>query len=101
MPSGGEVLRLYRTFLKEGRKFPNYNIREYVRRQVQERFRERPADATDGMSKELWAKAKTDLSMVQRQATVYTLFARKHKSIMDMPLQRVLDVPPPPLPNGP
>ena len=34
------------------------------------------------MSDSAWSKAKADLSLVQRQATVYTLFARKHKSIM-------------------
>ncbi len=34
------------------------------------------------MSDSAWSKAKADLSLVQRQATVYTLFARKHKSVM-------------------
>lgn len=91
MPSAGEVCKLYRAFLREGRKFPNYNVREYVKRRAQEGFHQHAGESEAAAVQKLWEKAQSDLDLVRRQATVYTLFARKHKSIMDMPLQRVKD----------
>ncbi len=54
----------------------------YVKRRTKEAFREHSGDADAGALQKLWAKAQSDYDLVRRQATVYTLFARKHKSIM-------------------
>lgn len=54
----------------------------YVRRQAREKFRENAAITETGAIAEQWSKARENLALVQRQATVYTLFARKNKSIM-------------------
>lgn len=54
----------------------------YVRRQAKEKFRENAAISETSAIAEQWSKARESLALVQRQATVYTLFARKNKSIM-------------------
>lgn len=54
----------------------------YVKRRAKEAFREHSGEADAGALQKLWAKAQSDYDLVRRQATVYTLFARKHKSIM-------------------
>lgn len=95
MPSSAAVFKLYRSFLREGKKFPNYNVREYVQRQAREKFRENAAGKQSAAVDEQWSKARETLALVQRQAIVYTLYARKNKSIMDMPLQQVLSAQPP------
>eukprot|EP00884_Botryococcus_braunii_P008670 jgi/Botrbrau1/17804/Bobra.0127s0053.1 len=86
-PKPGEIKALYRAFLKEGSKFPNYNVREYVKRKTREQFRlpEAP-EAVDGQ----WQKGLADFELVRRQAIVYSLYQRKHKSIMDLPFKAVL-----------
>lgn len=67
-----------------GSKFPNYNIREYVRRRAREQFKEASKVSDEGQSMELWSKGKETIEMVKRQAVVYQLYARKQKSVMDM-----------------
>jgi LYR motif-containing protein 4 len=67
-----------------GSKFPNYNIREYVRRRAREQFKEASKVSDEGQLTELWSKGKETIEMVKRQAVVYQLYARKQKSVMDM-----------------
>jgi hypothetical protein len=53
-----------------GAKFPNYNIREYVKLRARQGFEARaePAEAA-----RLWAQARDDLGVVKRQAVVYSV----------------------------
>ena len=53
-----------------GAKFPNYNIREYVKLRARQGFEARaePAEAA-----RLWAQARADLGVVKRQAVVYSV----------------------------
>ncbi|KAK9823181.1 hypothetical protein WJX72_000887 [[Myrmecia] bisecta] len=90
MPSAAEVKALYRALLKEGRKFPNYNIREYVKRKTKEDFRAHKAEADASVVEQLWTKAKSEYEIAKRQAVVYGMYARCQRSIMDVPLQAVL-----------
>jgi hypothetical protein len=40
------------------------------------------AEADAAKVQQFWTRAQSELELVRRQAMVYTLFARKHKSIM-------------------
>ncbi|CAL8467311.1 g6848 [Coccomyxa elongata] len=81
---------MYRSFLKHGAKFPNYNIREYVRRKAKEGFRAHREETDAQKLSGLLQDAKQELEVVKRQSLVYSMYARKQKSIMDMPLERLL-----------
>ncbi|KAK9843445.1 hypothetical protein WJX81_002999 [Elliptochloris bilobata] len=74
-----------------GAKFPNYNIREYVKRKAREDFRAHASEADPAAAQALWAQAKDELKVWTRQATVYSLYARPQKSVMDIPLKAALD----------
>ncbi|EIE26487.1 mitochondrial protein of LYR family [Coccomyxa subellipsoidea C-169] len=90
MARPAEIISMYRSFLKHGAKFPNYNIREYVRRKAMEGFRAHKGETDEQTVSELVQDAKTELEVVKRQSMVYSLYARQQKSIMDIPLERVL-----------
>lgn len=63
-----------------GNSFPNYNIREYVRRRAREEF------SKEGTGKSL-AAIREELEVVRRQGVVYGLYNRGPvvKSVMDLP----------------
>jgi hypothetical protein len=84
MSASREVLGLYREFLRVGRKFTNYNVREFVKRRAKEGFRE-GKDLTDAAAIAAALKhAKEQLAVAQRQSVVYSLFAQPVKSIMEL-----------------
>ncbi|CAL5225167.1 g7948 [Coccomyxa viridis] len=85
--SSSEVMSIYRALLRCGSKFPNYNVREYVLRRTKQDFR---AHREDADASGFLSEAKDALEIVKRQAVVYSTYARKHKSIMDIPLTQVL-----------
>mmetsp|Transcript_12414 Transcript_12414/g.26817 ORF Transcript_12414/g.26817 Transcript_12414/m.26817 type:complete len:94 (+) Transcript_12414:160-441(+) len=87
MPSSNEVKSLFRAFLREGRKFPNYNIREYVLRRAREGFREVAGETNATKLDALWASAKEQLEVVKRQSVVYGLYGRKTKNILELDQQ--------------
>ena len=97
-----------------GTKFPNYNIREYapihillrstpllhssaargneslslyryVKRKAKQDFRKHKDETDKLIINDYWRKALEAMEVVQRQAVVYKLYARKHKSIMVRP----------------
>ncbi|KAK9805379.1 hypothetical protein WJX73_008563 [Symbiochloris irregularis] len=86
-----EVRALYRAFLKEGQKFPNYNIRQYVKRKTQADFRAHQGEQDSELLAQILSSAKAELEVVRRQALVFHLYARKQKSVMDIPLVQVLE----------
>ncbi|KAF0899977.1 hypothetical protein E2562_026220 [Oryza meyeriana var. granulata] len=67
-------------------EFSDYNIREYTRRRTVDAFRENRAfgDAADAAA--AFVDGKKQLEVAKRQAVVYSLFAPKAKSIMEMKL---------------
>ena len=79
-----EALSLYRNLLRTGKKFPNYNIREFVLRKTRQEFRRnRDLQEAELITKAI-AEAKKELEVARRQAVVYSLFAPSLKSIMDI-----------------
>eukprot|EP00850_Spirogloea_muscicola_P007813 SM000040S14825 [mRNA] locus=s40:556245:557278:- [translate_table: standard] len=83
VPARGEVLALYRRFLRAARRFPQYNVREYVRRRAGEGFRERAGDGPPAAAA-AFAAARRELEVAERQAVLYRLYAGPMKSVMEL-----------------
>lgn len=67
-----------------GQKFPDYNIREYIKRRAKQGFRESVEVKDKTQLDLLWNQSLEEMQVVRRQATVYDMYARKHTSIMDL-----------------
>ncbi|KAL6785671.1 ISD11 [Auxenochlorella protothecoides x Auxenochlorella symbiontica] len=85
MPAASEVTSLYRAILRAGSGIPNYNIREYVKRRAGEKFRELPKGGSAEAVEAAFRRGCEELEVVKRQAVVYKLYARKQKSVMELP----------------
>jgi len=82
-PSTSQVLSLFRSLLRISRRFPDYNIREYVKRRTAEGFRLNRQLTDPAAIVSAFAEGKSQLEVASRQAVVYSLYAPKVKSIMD------------------
>ncbi|KAL2239573.1 LYR motif-containing protein 4 [Sesamum indicum] len=83
-PTRSEVLSLFRSLLRAARDFTDYNIREYAKRRTVDAFRHNcrlsdPAEAAAAFS-----EGKSQLGVAKRQAVVYSLYAPRVKSVMEM-----------------
>ncbi|XP_039116874.1 LYR motif-containing protein 4B [Dioscorea cayenensis subsp. rotundata] len=83
-PSMPEVISLMRSLLRTAAKFPDYNIREYTRRRVIDAFRENRAITDASSIAVAFAEGKSQLEVAKRQAVVYSLYAPKIKSVMEI-----------------
>ena len=86
-PSRAEVLSLFRAFLRTARKFSDYNIREYMRRRAADAFRDNRALADTPAATAAFADLKQQLEVWKRQVLVYSLYAPKTKSVVEMKIQ--------------
>jgi LYR motif-containing protein 4 len=86
-PARSDVLSLFRSFLRTSRQFSDYNIREYTRRRTADAFRENRALADTPAAAAAFVEGKKQLEVAKRQAVVYSLYAPKSKSIMEVKLQ--------------
>ena len=85
-PSSAEVRSLFRSLLREARKYEDYNIREYVKRRTKQGFHLHKSDNPE-VATSAFLEGKEMLSVTKRQATVYSLYAPKIKSIMEVTSQ--------------
>ena len=70
------ALALYRDFLRVGRAFPDYNVREYVKRRAREGFAaNRALEASDAIAA-CMADGAAQLEVARRQAALYALYGR-------------------------
>ncbi|GBG59450.1 hypothetical protein CBR_g38475 [Chara braunii] len=83
-PSPAEVRALFRSFMKAGKRFASYNMREYTKRRVREGFRETQNLQDPGARAQAFAKGKKDLEVVKRQSILYSLYSPPVKSIMEL-----------------
>ncbi|CAM6084848.1 unnamed protein product [Calypogeia fissa] len=88
-PSSAEMIQLFKALLREAKKFPNYNIREYVKRRVKEGFRENISTTDPAAVAAAYAYGRQSLQVAQRQSVVYSLYAPRTKSIMDIKITDV------------
>ncbi|KAH7858892.1 hypothetical protein Vadar_029139 [Vaccinium darrowii] len=86
LPSVGrsEVLSLLRSFLRTTRKFEDYNVREYSKRRTIDAFRQNKDLSPPSAVSAAFSDGESQLEVARRQATVYSLYAPKVKSIMEI-----------------
>ncbi len=65
-----------------GKKFSNYNVREFVQRKAKADFRSNAAQTDKAAVEQMWTQAKRDLEVAKRQALVYSLYGSRQKSVM-------------------
>ncbi len=68
------ALRLYREFLREARRFSNYNFREYIKRRVRFGFEQNRGVSDRTVLDNLLFGAHKDLELVRRQATISNMY---------------------------
>ena len=66
-----------------GASFPDYNVREYIRRRARDQFRTGVVAESGGAST-TFARAAEELQVWRRQAAVYGLYHRPQRSIMEV-----------------
>ncbi|KAH7288915.1 hypothetical protein KP509_31G049600 [Ceratopteris richardii] len=81
--SVAEVKALYRAFLREASKFPNYNIREYVKRRSRQGFLQNQNIAPE-LATAIFSEGKQLLEVAKRQTVVYSLYAPEVKNVMEL-----------------
>lgn len=81
--SRAEILCLYRSLLRTARQFCDYNIREYTKRRTVDAFRENRNLSDPSSIAAAFSDGKAQLAVAKRQATVYSLYAPKIKSVME------------------
>ncbi|GAB2270065.1 hypothetical protein Dimus_004978 [Dionaea muscipula] len=84
VPSRSSVFSLLRSLLRAARTFSDYNIREYAKRRTLDGFRHNRAVSDPATLSKLFSDGKFQLEVAKRQATVYSLFQPKVKSIMEV-----------------
>lgn len=65
-------------YVSAGNSYPNYNIREYIRRRAREEFKK----DSSSVSHVDMASVRSQLDLVKRQGVVYSLYSRSSKSVM-------------------
>ncbi|KAG6522033.1 hypothetical protein ZIOFF_019167 [Zingiber officinale] len=83
-PSRVEVLSLFRSLLRTASKFADYNIREYAKRRTIDGFRDNRGLSDPSSVALAFADGKSQFEVVKRQVTVYSLYAPKVKSVMEV-----------------
>ncbi|KAL6139794.1 hypothetical protein ACLB2K_058096 [Fragaria x ananassa] len=83
-PSRAAVLHLYRSFLRVARKFTDYNVREYTKRRAVDAFHENQKLSDPSAISSAFAEGKAQFEVATRQAVVYSLYAPKLKSVMEV-----------------
>ena len=86
-PSPTQVRELFKALLREGRKFSNYNVREYVKRRTVDGFHEHRGVSDPAAIAAAYEYGVGQLEIAKRQAIVYKLYAPKVKSIMDLKIK--------------
>ncbi|GJP29438.1 hypothetical protein CLOM_g16700 [Closterium sp. NIES-68] len=89
-PAPAQVLSLYRTLLREARRFQNYNIRHYAARRIHEGFAENRGMADPVKVEAAYEEGVRSLAVVRRQVVVCNMYAAPQPSVMevDQPMAR-------------
>ncbi|KAM7483364.1 hypothetical protein LguiB_007947 [Lonicera macranthoides] len=83
-PSRREILSLFRSLLKTGRQFSDYNIKEYTKRRTIDAFRHNKSLSDPSSISAAFSDGISQLQVAKRQSVVYSLYAPKVKSIMEI-----------------
>lgn len=83
-PTRSEVLSLFRSLMRTAREFKDYNVREYTKRRTVDAFRHNRHLSDTKEVATAFADGKVQLGVAKRQAVVYSLYAPKIKSVMEI-----------------
>eukprot|EP00262_Sarcandra_glabra_P010348 TRINITY_DN2555_c0_g1_i1.p2 TRINITY_DN2555_c0_g1~~TRINITY_DN2555_c0_g1_i1.p2 ORF type:complete len:103 (-),score=7.36 TRINITY_DN2555_c0_g1_i1:601-864(-) len=83
-PSRAEILSLFRSLLRTARAFSDYNIREYAKRRTTDGFRQNRVLSDPTSVSSLFSDGKAQLEIAKRQSVVYSLYAPRSKSVMEI-----------------
>eukprot|EP00906_Rhabdomonas_costata_P038415 RCo054193 len=75
VPTRAQVLQLYRSLLKAGQRFPDYNFRAYTERIVKEDFRINRGVTDPQKLRELFSYGQSQLQLVLRQTAIQQMYA--------------------------
>ena len=84
-PTKASILSLFRSLHREGRKFTDYNFRDYARRRVNAGFRENFALKDSAEVSAEYKFGLSQLNSLKRQAAVSILYPEVN-SVMDIHL---------------
>ena len=93
-PSRTAILSLYRSLLRTGAQFSQYNFREYARRRTRDAFREHMNETDSQRIQDLVNRAINDLQMMKRQSAISKMY-NMDKLVVEVttprrPLQRLI-----------
>ncbi|XP_057757922.1 uncharacterized protein LOC130976968 [Arachis stenosperma] len=83
-PSRQEILSLFRSLIRVARTFPDYNIREYMKRRTIDAFRDNRAISDASSISTAFSDGKSQLEVAKRQSVVYSLYAPPLRSVMEL-----------------
>ena len=78
-----QAINLYRNLLRYGKKFSNYNFREYALRRTREDFRLNRGVTDPSKIADLIASGRKELDIVKRQATLSALFSPETQYVVE------------------
>ncbi|XP_043920791.1 LYR motif-containing protein 4 isoform X1 [Protopterus annectens] len=73
-----QVLSLYRSMLKESKKFTSYSYRTFAIRRIRDAFRENKSCVDSSAVEAQIRKAQESLAVIQRQNTIALKFQQLH-----------------------
>lgn len=85
--SKAHVLALYKELIKESRKFPNYNYREYSMRKIRDTFRSNKTVTSPEKISELMKKGMVNLDIIKRQVLINQMY-KTNPMVLEAPLSR-------------
>ncbi|KAF1810264.1 hypothetical protein P152DRAFT_484063 [Eremomyces bilateralis CBS 781.70] len=71
---GSQARSLYRSLLRQGNQFANYNFREYAKRRTRDAFRENQAITEERKVQEMMQKGLQELQVLKRQTVISQMF---------------------------
>jgi len=74
MSSRNQVLKLYKSLIRESQKFASYNFRSYAVRRVKDAFRENRNVTDSEILHNKLAEAHKNLEIVKRQALISQMY---------------------------
>ncbi|QIW99299.1 hypothetical protein AMS68_004817 [Peltaster fructicola] len=73
-PSAIEARSLYRSLLRQGKQFANYNFRDYTIRRTKDAFRAAEKETDERRRQDLMQNGLKELQMLKRQTVVSQFF---------------------------
>ncbi|CAK9821149.1 LYR motif-containing protein 4 [Anthophora plagiata] len=71
------ILRLYRSLIRESKKWSSYNYRMYALRKIRHEFQENKTIQDKNRISECYTKGLEDLEMIKRQVTIGNLYSTR------------------------